>query len=157
MYAIRSYYEIQNSSEDEKIIGWNNDQHNPIFHFTFPQKGKLNDLDFNNTINFLHLNTDKQPNTNSPKKFQERLDVSINFTRITRTVRNYSMSCMSGKVRTGGFTKFNNKKHFVLESIQDRISNWVNQLFLAKYTPIAQGIDNLQPSFDVVHFLMNKN
>jgi KamA family protein len=66
---------------------------------------------------------------------------------VGRTVRGPSMSADPGKVHIAGVSEINGKKVFVLNLIQGRNSDWVDQPFFAEYDENAVWLDDLKPAF----------
>ena len=57
------------------------------------------------------------------------------------------MSAYHGKIQVLGITEINKEKHFVLQFLQGRNSNWIGIPFFAQYDPGATWFDQLKPSF----------
>ena len=75
---------------------------------------------------------------------------------IARTVRGPSMSAGPGKVHIVGISNVGHEKVFVLQFIQGRNPNWVNQPFFAKYNPNAIWLDDLVPAFGESRFFFEE-
>jgi KamA family protein len=71
---------------------------------------------------------------------------------LCRTVRGPSMSATPGKVMIDGVTEIAGEKVFALKFIQGRDSEWVNQIFFARYDEKACWLDELEPAFGEKQF-----
>lgn len=74
-------------------------------------------------------------------------DAYKNVSGISRTVRGPSMSAGPGKIQILGISEIRGKKYFVLNFIQGRAQDWVQQPFFAEYNPEAIWLDDLKPAF----------
>ena len=71
---------------------------------------------------------------------------------LARTVRGPSMSATPGKVQVVGISKLNDQKILVLQFLQGRNPNWIDQPFFAKYDENAIWLDDLKPAFEEKFF-----
>ncbi|MBW1759761.1 MAG: hypothetical protein JRI88_05525 [Deltaproteobacteria bacterium] len=62
------------------------------------------------------------------------------------------MSATAGKIMIDGVTEISGEKVFVLKFIQGRDSEWVNQIFFARYDEKACWLNELEPAFGEKQF-----
>jgi KamA family protein len=75
---------------------------------------------------------------------------------LARTVRGPSMSTTPGKIQIVGIATIKGEKVFVLNFIQARKNEWVEEPFFAKYDENAIWFDELLPAFDETSFFFEK-